>query len=260
MEALWIQIGESGKHIGLRDLERVTHHLQNALRALASEQDERRMRTDFEIVEASVGSLQISIVPTDKSVDADWLFNQFVEDVQHLTQARFRPTMFSQTLAEYQDLFEAIRTTLSCKYQSRQARIDESARQLLKQNVIRTVAYDVCLVGRIESVNIHTNPYTCNFYTKLEPRQRVRCIVPEGMLHPVADALKVESLVEIIGNAEYGPVGIYPLRFTLTHPPKTVQPNMEFLRRVVRSLDLVPEGISAMEYLQRLRDEHAQAV
>ncbi|MCS7301412.1 MAG: hypothetical protein NZ556_07655 [Fimbriimonadales bacterium] len=260
MDALRIRIGEQGKHVGLRDLQRITQHLQSALNALASEREEQRVKTDFEIIDASVGSMMLAILPVNGHIDSHWLFTQFLDDLENLTKARFRPTMFSQTLAEYRDLFATTTTIVFYEYREQSVRVDQSARELLEQQIVRTIAYNIKMIGKIESVNIHSSPYSCNFYTKLEPRQRVRCVVPKQLLPAVADALKSEQLVEVIGDAEYGPVGLYPLRLTLTHAPEPVQPDLQLLRSVVRSLDIIPEGVSVVEYLERLRDSHAQAV
>jgi len=261
MEVLRVLVGEAGKRADLGEVERMAQSLRHALNALASEQREARVSLRFEVVEASIGSLQLGVAPVDSDILADTLFGQFIQDIIGLKEGRFRPTMSSETLAEYRDLFKApsSKTPVTYVYRDSQAVIDERARAMLEEKIISTRAYNISIIGTIESVSVHQQPYTCSLYTKLEPKQRIRCQFSAPMLYAVADALKSKRMVEVIGDAEYGFVGLYPIRLIMTQPPQPVEPDMDFLRKAVRSLDIVPEGMSISDYLDRIRGDYAEA-
>jgi hypothetical protein len=48
-------------------------------------------------------------------------------------------------------------------------------------------------------------------------------------------------------------VGIYPLQLHILETPKPVEPNIEYLRQAVHSMDIVPDGMSIVEYVDQLR-------
>lgn len=174
-----------------------------------------------------------------------------------LRNGQFRPTMSSQTLAEYRELFKAPSQTVPVYYVygEQETVIDEFARRLLEEKIVRTRAYDVSFIGTIESINIHQRPYSCALFTKLAPPQRIPCVFEDALIAPIAEALRSRQIVEVVGDAEYGPVGIYPLKLTIKHPPKLALPNKEFLRQVIHSVDILPEGYTIVEYLDELRQK-----
>jgi len=73
------------------------------------------------------------------------------------------------------------------------------------------------------------------------------------VLHEIADALRRQCLVEVKGSAVYGPVGIYPLQLHIIEAPEPVEPNIEYLRQAVHSMDIVPDGMRIVEYVDQLR-------
>jgi hypothetical protein len=70
----------------------------------------------------------------------------------------------------------------------------------------------------------------------------------------VGDALQ---RVEVKGNAVYGPVGIYPLQLHILEATQPVEPNLDHLRQAVHSMEIVPNGMSIVEYVDQLRQADA---
>ncbi len=255
MEMLRVRIGEAGQHADVREVQEVLEHLRKVLTTLWSELGGEPVRPRFEIVEASAGSLTLGVAPTTATETPPQILSQFAEDIRDLAHLRFRPTMSSELLSEYRDLIKSPNpdTPIDYGYGNQWVRIDAATREQFEEAVIRTTAYEVSLMGTIESINIHRKPYSCSLYTKLPPHQRVRCTFEESVLHEIADALRRQCLVEVKGSAVYGPVGIYPLQLHILETPKPVEPNIEYLRQAVHSMDIVPDGMSIVEYVDQLR-------
>ena len=255
MEVLRVRIGEAEQHPELREVQEVLEHLRKVLTTLWSELGGEPVRPRFEIVEASAGSLTLGVAPTTAMETPPQLLSQFAHDLTELTQSRFRATMSSELLSEYRDLIKSPNpdTPIDYGYGDQWVRIDAATREQFEEAVIRTTAYEVSLMGTIESINIHRKPYSCSLYTKLPPHQRVRCTFEESLLHEIADALRKQCLVEVKGSAVYGPVGIYPLQLHILEAPKPVEPNLDYLRQAVHSMDIVPDGMSIVEYVDQLR-------
>lgn len=256
MHILRVRIGEAGRYPELQALERLAERLRKTLNALYEELAESDSRPTFEIVEASTGSLQLGLAPRERDVAAV-LFPQFMQDIRMLRYAQFRPTMVSQTLAEYRELFKApaLEVPVYYEYGEQVAVIDDTARALLEEKIVRTRAHNVSFMGTIESVNIHRRPCSCSLFTKLSPSQRIPCVFAEELLEAIAEALRSRRVVEVVGDAEYGPVGVYPLKLTITEAPRVVEPDNEFLRKVIHSMDILPEGYTVVAYLDELRQQ-----
>jgi hypothetical protein len=54
-------------------------------------------------------------------------------------------------------------------------------------------------------------------------------------------------------SAVCGSMDIYPLPIHIRETPKSVEPDIEYLQRVVHSMDIVPDGMSTAEYVDQLR-------
>jgi hypothetical protein len=255
MEMLRVRIGEAGQHADVREVQEVLEHLRKVLVTLCNELAEQSVRPRFEVVEAATGSLTLGVAPAAATETPPQLLPQFAKDLAELTQMRFRPTMSSELLSDYRALLKSpnLDAPVSYGYGDLWVRIDAAVRQQFEEAVMRTTAYEVALMGTIESISIHNKPYRCSLYTKLPPRQRVRCTFAEPLLPAVADALRQKRLVEVKGNAVYGPVGIYPLQLHIIEAPEPVEPNLDYLRQAVHSMDIVPDGMSIVEYVDQLR-------
>lgn len=258
MHALEVRIGNQGSHINLRQLQKLAQRLQSALSAVAAEKGDMEPPPQYEIVSASVGSLHLGIALSDNSPRAEVIFHQFIDDLAGLSQGQLRPTMPSYTLAEYRKLLKIVEadTPIECVYGETRARLDEQVRRNLEEQISRTKATGVELRGAIESINIHSRPYTCALYTHFEPRQRIACEFDADLLPAITDALERQKAVKLVGDAEYGPVGVYPVRFIIRQPPVPIAVNLDYLRAAVRSMSIVPEGVSIPDYLASIRDEN----
>ncbi len=255
-ETLRVRIGTEGKHADLKELHTVAVHLREALYALAKEQtDEEKLSIRFEVVDAKIGSLELTILPQDTAIAPEHLLSEFVRDVQSLAQGQFRPTMRTTTLNGYKTLIKSVpKQTLYCfTYREMQVTVDEQVKQQFQQVLKLSPSHNLELIGTIERVSVLRKPYGCAFYTKLEPRERVECSFEEHLLNSIADALKSRRLVRLRGTGYYAPIGLYPLRFEIKEPVVPVEPDYKLLREAVRSYEIVPAGMSLEQYLDSLR-------
>jgi hypothetical protein len=63
----------------------------------------------------------------------------------------------------------------------------------------------------------------------------------------------IKQTVQVHGIGYFGPVGVYPIRMTVSELPLTLECNRKFLRAQMRQLDLVPKGMSVRSFIQQNR-------
>lgn len=110
------------------------------------------------------------------------------------------------------------------------------------------------IVGGIETVNIHSKPWTFGLYTKLD-RQRVECRFPSELLNGILQLMDTRALVEITGEAKFSPVGITPRTMEIQEAPIALEFDIKRLLAFRRSIDIAENGESAADAIGRIREE-----
>ena len=256
---LEISLGVEGRYAELIELRELSYHVHQSLKALAKELtglEDPSIR--FEIVGAKLSSLTLEVDPIlaeELPLDKENFLNTFTTDLKDISQDKFRMNMSSNVLNNYRSLIHSPskKTPVRISFGNVDVNIDEKVRERFEATVRRTISSRTSVIGTIESINIHTRPYTFSLYTKLEPRDRIECRFEEKLLPEIAEVLKSRSLAEGTGDGHFGPVGLYPLRIILKDSPKRIRFDPEHLRTFIRKFELVPKGKSLQEYLSDIR-------
>ena len=221
--------------------------------------DDRASGIDFEIVEAGIGSLSLglrAVAEEGAPVAPEQVIATFTEDIAHIRQQSYRPGLTTGLTKQYRALVTclsgegAVVEYVHGKHE--RVVIDDSFRKGFEIALKERIAEDTSVVGYLDAVNAHKTPYTFYLYPKLEDIDRVECRFPAEMVGIVAGLLK--HTVKVEGTGHFAPVGIYPLRIDVERAPLQLAWNPEVLRSFVGTLALVPDGVSAADYLQRNRE------
>jgi len=129
--------------------------------------------------------------------------------------------------------------------------VDDAFRRSFEVALKERVAEDISIVGCLDAINAHKAPFTFSMYPKLEDADRVECRFPPEMLEEIAKLLK--KTVKAEGRGYFAPVGIYPLRVEVYRVPRVLAWDPATLRSYVGRLALVPQGMSAREYVEKNR-------
>lgn len=252
-----LRIGD--ERIKLAQLKELSTQLQRALSAVASDlADSTTPGIEFEIVAAGVGSLSLALTAVAEegsNIDPEKVLSTFTEDLAHIRRQSYRPDLTAGLTKHYRVLVTclgSVGAVVEYGHGPDLVVVDESFRKGFEVALKERVAEDVSVVGYLDAINAHRAPYTFYLYPKLEDIDRVECRFPARMLESVAGLLK--QTVKVEGTGHFAPVGIYPLRIEVAHEPRSLAWDPGVLRTLVGSLALVPDGMSASDYLQRNRE------
>ena len=252
-----LRIGEGAVKLG--QLRELTDNLQRTLGALASQlADTTRPGIDFEIVEAAVGSLSLSlraVAEEGAAIEPERVVATFTADLAEIRKQHYRAELTPDLTRRYRALvtcFKDMGAVVEYRYGRDHVLVDDAFRQGFEVALKERVAEDVAVVGYLDAVNAHRPPYRFLLYPKLERANRVECRFGMEMLETVAGLLK--KTVKVEGTGHFAPVGIYPLRMDVKTKPRPLIWDPALLRGYVGKLTLVPKGMTASDYLERNRE------
>ena len=251
-----LRIGEGAVKLG--QLKELTDNLQRTLVALASQlAGTPQPGIDFEIVEASVGSLSLglrAVAEEGAAIDPDRVVATFTADLAEIREQHYRPDLTPGLTRRYRALvtcFKDVGAVVEYRHGQERVLVDDAFRQGFEVALKERVAEDVSVVGYLDAVNAHRQPYAFYLYPKLEEADRVECRFGTEMLGTVAGLLK--KTVKVEGTGHFAPVGIYPLRMDVRATPRSLAWDPALLRSYVGKLSLLPKGMTASDYLERNR-------
>jgi len=252
-----LQVGQGPVKLGqLKDL---STQLQRTLAALASHlADDPDSGIDFEIVQAAVGSLSLelrAVADESATIEPGRVIATFTEDLTGIRRQSYRPDLTTGLTKQYRALVTSLRgagAVVEYVAHGQRVVVDEAFRQGFEIALKERIAEDVAIVGYLDAVNAHREPFTFYLYPKLEDIDRVECRFPADLLGVVAGLLK--KTVKVEGTGHFAPVGIYPLRIDVNRQPRQMTWDGGVLRSLIRSLVLVPAGMTLADYLQRNRE------
>jgi len=252
-----LRIGDDS--VKLAQLKDLSVHLQRALAAVASHlTDSAKPGIDFEIVQAGVGSLSLSlraVAEEGVTLDPAQVITTFTQDLTQIRQQTYRPDLTTGLTKHYRALVTCLGpagAVVEYGHGRDRVVVDAAFRKGFEVALKERIAEDVSIVGYLDAVNAHKPPYAFYLYPKLEDIERVECRFPSGMVQAIAGLLK--KTVRVQGTGHFAPVGIYPLRIEVAHEPRPLDWNPDALRSWVGKLSLVPDGTSVGDYLQRNRE------
>lgn len=245
--------------VRLAQLKDLSTQLQRTLAAVAGHlSDTAKPGIEFEIVTAEVGSLALglrAIAEEGATVEPERVVTTFTEDLAQIRQQSYRPDLTSGLAKQYQALVACLGgagAVVEYRHGEERVVVDDAFRRSFQVALKERIAEDVSVTGYLDAVNAHRSPFAFYLYPKLEDIERVECRFPAEMLQGVAKLLK--QTVKVEGTGHFAPVGIYPLRVDVDREPRALSWDAAVLRSFVGKLALVPEGMSASEYLQRNRE------
>ncbi len=240
----------------LAELKVIADQLQRTLNAVVrnlTDQDEAVVNA--KITGAEIGSLRLDLRPTiaeSVEADPDGVCSTLISDINDVWHHRFRPGMTPGLLHQYRTLVNALKEShiqITFDHGAESVTIDDGFRKRFQAATKERIAGKVDIVGRIEALNIHTKPYEIKLFPVLPGADPIVCRFEEFLLGPITDEIKRKSLIIVSGTGYYAPVGLFPIRLTLATAPRRVDFNPDRLRRYVRNTNLVPQGMTASEYL-----------
>lgn len=260
MELLRIRLGAEGQGVDLGDLELMAEQLRATYRELIRDAGgDQHARVNFKIINVANGSVVFDLQPQIKDEEApevNELTRTLIGDINRLGEGKPRPTMSSNLLRHYDALFAvSVRAgRLELGFGKLAAVMDQSNRIDFQSATKNSVVPETRMVGLIETINIHRRPWKFGLYTKLD-RQRIECRFTDNLLATVTRLMEGNALVEVCGEATFGPVGITPVTIELTEEPVELDfsPN-DFLRYAHSSAICLP-GETATSALERIRAE-----
>jgi hypothetical protein len=251
-----LRIGD--KRVKLGQLKELTDRLQRTLAALANQlAGSATAGIDFEIVEAAVGSLSLGLVAVAEegaAVEPEHLVSTFTSDLLDIRKQSYRPDLTPGLTRHYRALVTYLKdlgAVVEYAHGREVVVIDDTFRKSFEVALKERVVEDVSVVGHLDAVNAHKEPFTFYLYPKLEEADRVDCHFPAEMLQLVAGLLK--KTARVTGTGHFAPVGIYPLQIEAREVPRALAWDPSILRSYVRTLPLVPKGMSVSDYLERNR-------
>ena len=261
-DLLHLHLGGPDVPIELGMVGGLDEHLRGALRELAREAGvEGKVGVRLEVRGLEKGSVVLDVTPRFEGtggVEAGSILPTLLMDLESLAMDAPRPTMGTGLLGHYRALVGLARKSggLSLRYGERETLLGPEREIALQATLRDEPEAEAVVVGTIETVNIHARPWRFGLYTKLD-RERVECFFEEGMLDAVLLLMEGKTLVEVRGEAQYGPVGVTPRMMVLDAPPQTLAFDPGTLLAFRRSTDLTRAGEGAAEAVGRVREERA---
>jgi hypothetical protein len=257
-----IRLEPPQQYATLAELKAVADQVQKTLNAIVRNlTDEPEAEVETHIIGAEIGSLSLALspsIPETLDVNATTLCMTLVKDVRDIREQRFRPRLTPGLLQQYVKLVNTLRsshTRMQLQYGEEIIMIDDLFRKYFQAATKERVAVKVSLIGRIEAINIHSKPYEFRLFLTQPGTEPVRCTFEESLLHAVIDEMKRRSLVRITGKGYYAPIGLHPTKIELEYKPEPLTFDKNKLLSYVRSLDIVPEGMTISELLSANRKE-----
>lgn len=249
-------------NVKLSHLYKIGGQVQKTLNAVARNlSSNENAYVDAEIVEARIGSLELSLhpsVPDIYAITSQRVCFTLVKDLLAVPRQQFRADMTPALVQQYHALTKCLKDAhikIRLRYHDAEALIDDAFRAGVEVAVQEKEAGTVEVIGRIEAINIHQERNRFFLYPKQPGSERVECRFDSLLHSEVSEALKRKEFVKITGIGYYAPVGIYPQRIELTRSPEPIVYRLDVLKKAIRSLDLVPSGMGAVEYVAMKRME-----
>lgn len=243
----------------LGDLKSVIEELQGAMGELAANLARKEeAKVDFEIVGAEVGSLALTLKPVPDpalGLAAPMLLRTFTKDLADIHEQRFRDDLTGPLAERYRGLVRGIgRRKLSAEivFEQMPILIEETFQRSFEAAFKERVSMDAEIVGHLDAVRAHYEPYVFFLYPKLSGFGKVECRFPASMLEQVRPLLK--SLVRVRGNATFGPVGLYPSRVEVSEAPSRATFSKKWLMDQVGTFSQLRPGESIDDLLDRNRE------
>ena len=249
---LRIRLGTPDEGVDFTLLEQLGEHLRAAFREIVWERvGDAKVQVRLRIQNAQKGSLILDIQPELEGDDlptASEVAQTLIDDINSFAQDKPRPTIGSNLLGQYRAL-----VGIGQRAGGLELGLGDAALVIDKGNEIRFQAArkeqpepETRVVGHIEMASIHRRPRVFALYTKLD-RERVECRFADDMLDAILRLIEEKALVEVFGEATFGPVGVTPRLVELLEPPRRIAYDPEVLRAYRRSADIVHDGESAAE-------------
>ncbi len=261
---LLVQLRRDGRPVLLDDLSGAIRRFQGAMNELAANLSTNLSRgkkplVGFEILEAEVGSLGLTLraVPDPSlEVSALRLLRVFVEDMEDIQHERFRDDLSASLAEKYRRLVEYIGKhdlTAEIVVDQEPIVIDDAFQRSFSAAFKERTAAETELVGYLDEIRAHAEPFDFSLYPKLPGFAKIRCQFPSEMLDTVRSLLK--SIVRVKGRATYGPISLYPNRIDLTEAPRLATYSKDWLLSQVGTLKQLRPGESVVDYLSQNRKE-----
>lgn len=257
-----VRLGRPDEPVDLSLLEQLAVRLRGAFREIVREQTgDGKAQIRLLVRDAKKGSIVLSVQPEMEGEGVPPVANvahTLIEDINALGERSARPDMSANLLGHYREMVKIGERAgrLEIGYDGASSTLGPENQIAFEAAIREQPEAGVELVGTIETVNIHSRPWTFGIYTKLD-RQRVECRFSEGMLDVVLQLMDARSLVQVKGEGRFGPVGITPRAIELTEPPAALQFDPDALRSYRRSADIAREGESSSAAILRIREEIA---
>jgi hypothetical protein len=257
-KALSLRLDPSSGRVQLFQVRRLVVGVLRTLNSVASDlsQDENH-GLNFEVVGSSVASFHLDLLATATEplppFDPAVVFETLTDDLASVRLKSFRPDLTGRLLSEYEGLVRSLgsmEASVELRFLDRRVVLDESFRVGFESAVKESVAEEVSVVGFVDAVNAHTQPFAFFLYPKSQTEGRIECRFPDGMRAAVAESLKARDVVRVQGKGMFRPVGLAPYRVDVTAAPERLVCDIERLRRLVGSFSLVPPSGTVEETLQ----------
>lgn len=241
-------------------VEQLAEHLRGAFRELAREGGaEGKIAVRLDICDAQKGSLSLALDPHlagEAVPETSQIVASLIADIESLAEESPRLTMGTGLFAQYRALIGIGQKAggLQVRYRDLSTEISPEREIAFKAALREQVETNTYVVGHIEAVSIHQRPWRFGLYTKLH-RERVECYFADAMLEEILKFMERKVLVEVNGEAQYGPVGLTPRSIVLDAKPMGLDFDPSDLLAFRRASDIVLEGETAADAVDRVRKE-----
>jgi|GEM_PF-6751453 hypothetical protein len=261
-ELFTIQIGNLNQPVDLIHLEQLAERLRMAFREIVKEiTGTGNAQVKLLVQDVQKGSIVLRVQPIidgDGAPPAQRVARTIINDINALAEDRARYDMSANLLGQYREIVRIGEKAGAIKFG-----FGEMNSYLGPENRIAFEAFTreqleagIEVVGTIETVNIHSSPWTFGLYTKLD-RQRVECRFSNEMLEGILHLVNSKTLALVKGEGHFGPVGITARSIVLSEPPVALEFDPQRLRTFRRSSSITTEGESASEAVSRVREDLA---
>ena len=254
-----LRIGEGAVKLG--QLRELTDNLQRTLGALASQlADTARPGIDFEIVEAAVGSLSLSlraVAEEGAAIEPERVVATFTADLAEIRKQHYRADLTPDLTRRYRALvtcFKDMGAVVEYRYGRDHVLVDDAFRQGFRgrrsEGASGRGRRGRGVPRRGEWTPARRIGFSCT------PSSSERTVWSAGSAWRCWRRSRVflKKTVKVEGTGHFAPVGIYPLRMDVKTKPRPLTWDPALLRGYVGKLTLVPKGMTASDYLERNRE------
>lgn len=258
-----VRLGLPDQPVDLSLLEQLAERIRGAFREIVRERTgDTKAQIRLLVRDAHKGSIVLSVEPELTGEDVPSVAEvarALISDINSLAANNARPNMSANLMGQYREMVKIGQRAggLKLGYDGASSTVGPDSANAFEAAIREQLEAGVQMVGTIETVNIHSRPWTFGLYTKFD-RQRLDCRFSDSMLEEVLRLLDAKTLVQVTGEARFAQVGITPRVIELLEPPLALPFDADALRSYRRSADIASEGETAEEAILRVREENAK--